>query len=128
MRIIDWSSEVCSSDLPPPKTIFKKIPSTWKRQDWKGTTKFFRQDQACVYEANGRWHGYLMQDSGVADTITDDREEDEVGDGKGFGERELSFATAEEMSDWIEPSYPLQKAVPNRAAGRQSGKHIQQTA
>src|SRR3546814_6377917 len=40
---------------PPPQTIFKKIPSTWRRQDWKGTTKFFRQDQACVYEANGVW-------------------------------------------------------------------------
>lgn len=96
---------------PPPQTIFKKIPSTWKRQDWKGTTKFFRQDQACVYEANGRWHGYLMQDNGFADTITDDREEDEVGDGKGFGERELSFATAEEMIEWIDKGYPIEKPV-----------------
>src|SRR3546814_10003101 len=67
---------------PPPQTIFKKIPSTWRRQDWKGTTKFFRQDQACDYEANGVWNGYLMSDSGIADTITDDREEDQVGDRK----------------------------------------------
>src|SRR3546814_6771014 len=60
--------------LFPYTTLFR---STWRRQDWKGTTKFFRQDQACVYEANGVWHGYLMSDSGIADTITDDRERSE---------------------------------------------------
>src|SRR3546814_16810607 len=71
---------------------------------------FFRQDQACVYEANGVWHGYLLSDSGIADTITDDREEDQVGDGLGFGERELSFPTAEEMIAWRDTGYPIEKA------------------
>ena len=99
---------------PPPQTVFKKIPSTWKRQDRAGTTKFFRQDQACVYEANGRWHGYLIE-NGIADTITDDREEEEVGDGLGFGERDLSFETAEEMIDWIDKGYPIEKPVKNAA-------------
>src|SRR3546814_8917470 len=75
MRISDWSSDVCSSDL------------------------------------NGVWHGYLMSDSGIADTITDDREEDQVGDGLGFGERELSFPTAEEMIAWIDNGYPIEKAA-----------------
>lgn len=100
---------------PPPQTILKKVPSHWKRQDWKETNKFFRQDQACVYEANGRWHGYLMLESGIADSITDDREESEVDDGKGFGERELSFATAEEMIDWIDQGYPVQKQIKDAA-------------
>src|SRR3546814_19789369 len=72
---------------------------------------FCRQYQACVYEANGVWHGYLMSDSGIADTITDDREEDQVGDGLGFGERELSFPTAEEMIAWIDNGYPIEKAA-----------------
>src|SRR3546814_10212921 len=94
--------------LFPYTTLFR---STWRRQDGKGTTKCFRQDQACVYEANGVWHGYLMSDSGIADTITDDREEDQVGDGLGFGERELSFPTAEEMIAWIDNGYPIEKAA-----------------
>src|SRR3546814_1055721 len=98
MRISDWSSDVCSSDLtivliraaalhawergrpedehslllrealadlsgPPPQTIFKKIPSTWKRQDWKGTTKFFRSEERrvgkeCVSTCRSRWSPY----------------------------------------------------------------------
>ncbi len=101
---------------PPPQTIFQKVPSHWKRQDWKGTTKFFRQDQACVYHANGGWHGYLMGENGIADTITDDREEDQVGDGLGFGERELSFATAEEMIQWIDNGYPVVRAKKQKVA------------
>src|SRR3546814_9084084 len=83
----------------------------WRRHDWKGTTKCFRHDQACVYEANGVWHGYLMSESGIADTITGDREEDQDGDGLGFGERELSFPPAEEMIAWIDYGYPIEKAA-----------------
>lgn len=94
---------------PPVQTIFKKIPSHWTMLP--GERKFLRQDGASTYEANGRWHGYLMTPSGMADTVTDDREEDQVGDGLGFGERELNFATAEEMIKWIDDGYPIEEAI-----------------
>lgn len=89
--------------LNTPDHLEVRTPSTWKPDPkWP---KFYRQDQACVYEANGRWHAYLMCSSGFADNLTDDRED--LDDGLGIGERELSFATAEEGMGYVDRGYPI---------------------
>jgi hypothetical protein len=102
----DFTAEIAQPDTTNAGLLrIEPLPSSWTRDTrWP---KFYRQDGACVYEANGSWSAYLMSPSGIADSVIDeadrdiDAPEDETRGGL------LEFATAQKAMAYVDRGYPI---------------------
>lgn len=102
----DFTAEVAQPDTPNVGLIrIEPLPSAWARDPkWP---KFYRQDGACVYEANGSWSAYLMSPSGIADSVVDDADRDVDQPDDDTSGSLLVFATAQKAMAYVDRGYPV---------------------